>query len=188
MSQRTAGITACQPNMVHKMDRSTTQLNDSDSTARKRKHEYQSPGHRNIWCTSGQHQSMGSEMVFFGTLTNIPLPQLRNVAPRALPEPVVSSPPQSRHLHFLTLLSYVSNSSCAECAACPATTTITIVSRISGTARTDPWNCVYRMVLGWNRNVCFEALAPGGHWKTRTRTPCTKLNACVRVSTPDICH
>ena len=101
-------ITACQPSTIHNVDHSTTHLNDFGSTVRKRKHEYQSPRHRNTWSASAQHQSMGSEMVCFGTLTNIPFPQLRNTAPRALPWPVASSPPQSRYLHVLTQLSHVS--------------------------------------------------------------------------------
>ena len=126
---------------------------------------------------------MGSEMVCFGTLTNIPFPQLRNTAPRALPWPVASSPPQSRHLHVLTQLSYVSISSCAECAACPATTTITIVSRIRCTAM--------KLCLSHGHGMKSECLfrgSRGGHWKTRTRTTCSKLNACVRVSKPDFCN
>ena len=168
----------CQPNTVHSVDHSTTHLNDLGCTARKRNHEYQSPRHRNTWSASAQHQSMGSEMSF-ETLTNIPLPQLRNAAPWVLSWPVVSSPLQSRYLHVLTQLSYVSISSCAECAACPATTTITNVCRIWGTATTDPWNCVYRIVMGWNPNACFETLAPGWYWQTTTRTPLAKLNAWV---------
>ena len=42
--------------------------------------------------------------------------------------------------------------------------------------------------MGWNPNACFDALAPGGHCKTTTRTQCAKLNACVRVSTPNVCY
>ena len=44
------------------------------------------------------------------------------------------------------------------------------------------------MVMGWNPSACFEALASGGHCKTTTRTQCAKLNACVRVSTPNVCY